>query len=205
MSEHAHGPDVAKFYTSARRFPILFGKLPNGGRVWGGPYTLVQVGVGTGAIALCWFIRPVWSTGSIITDLVITITTGAAALWLSGKIPASRRQLGNIALDVAIGASASRTGTYQGRPVRELKPHYVGGSVLIMDTPTTAPAIAAAPVADVDVTPDPTPAPATAATLPEPEPISEPLPDNVIPITRRTMPSSGLSRLLEQARKDEAN
>lgn len=205
MSDHAPGPDVAKFYTSARRFPILFGKLPNGGRVWGGPYTLVQVGVGTGAIALCWFIRPAWSTGSIITDLVITITTGAAALWLSGKIPASRRQLGNIALDVAIGASASRTGTYQGRPVRELKPHYVGGSVLIMDAPTTAPAITAAPVPVVDVTPEPSPAPAAEAALQEPTPASEPLPDNVIPITRRPMPSSGLSRLLEQARKDEAN
>ncbi|MGH3659301.1 MAG: hypothetical protein ACRDUA_21845, partial [Micromonosporaceae bacterium] len=35
---------IGHCYTKARRFPLVIGKLPGGGRIPGGPYSLHQIG-----------------------------------------------------------------------------------------------------------------------------------------------------------------
>lgn len=49
-----------RWYTRALRIPSLIGKLPTGERIWGGPYTLPQVGVAggivvVGAVTMSWW------------------------------------------------------------------------------------------------------------------------------------------------------
>ena len=52
---------VTRFYTAARRIPILVGKLPSGGFIPGGPYTIPQILVLLTVTAGGYYTMPMWS------------------------------------------------------------------------------------------------------------------------------------------------
>jgi hypothetical protein len=52
---------VTRFYTAARRIPILVGKLPSGGFIPGGPYTVPQIVVLVSVAAGGYYTMPMWS------------------------------------------------------------------------------------------------------------------------------------------------
>jgi len=54
-------PQIGRSYTRARRFPLVIGKLPGGGRILGGPYTMTQVGVMVAAIVVLRVTAPIWA------------------------------------------------------------------------------------------------------------------------------------------------
>lgn len=71
--------EVARFYTRSRKFPRMVGRLPEGTRIWGGPYTFTQLGLGLVAIFVALATRGVWSWGSVLIDLVVAWGWGGAS------------------------------------------------------------------------------------------------------------------------------
>lgn len=178
-------PETGRFYTRSRRFPKFIGRLHDGSKIWGGPYTLMQGAVFVVVTGLALLTQSWWAADlGMLFALPASGVIGWGAAYGVGKIPMTRR---NILSVIAGGVSAvfkPTAGHYQDRPVKIRPPHRAGGRVLISGAPRTKassiqeiPAAAqTTPVAavPVEVTPEPTPA--------------------------HTAPVSGVERLLQQAR-----
>lgn len=65
--------EVVKWYTRARRFPQLIGKLPDGRRIWGGPYTYTQVIAGAVLIVVLAKTASIWAQFGVIGNIVIGV------------------------------------------------------------------------------------------------------------------------------------
>jgi hypothetical protein len=79
--------EVVRWYTHARRFPILIGKAGmNGDPLPGGPYTSTQVVAWFGTLAVLYLTRDVWGVFDGFTNglllLGIPILVGWAARWI---------------------------------------------------------------------------------------------------------------------------
>jgi hypothetical protein len=79
--------EVVRWYTHARRFPILIGKAGmNGDPLPGGPYTSTQVVAWFGTLAVLYLTRGFWARFDGFTDglllLGIPILVGWAARWI---------------------------------------------------------------------------------------------------------------------------
>jgi hypothetical protein len=83
--------ETAKFYTKARRIPMLVGKLPSGGRIWGGPYTITQVGAGAVAAFALWKTAPLWAQLGGFMNIVVAVGVVVGVVWATGKLPSSGR------------------------------------------------------------------------------------------------------------------
>ena len=82
---------VGKFYTRGLKIPTLVGRLTDGTRIWGGPYTIPQLVVGVIALMILWqVVSRFLSTGFIITDAAL-ILAGAWGITIAvGKITCPR-------------------------------------------------------------------------------------------------------------------
>jgi hypothetical protein len=194
----------------------MFGKLPNGGRVPGGPYRVSQLVLGSVVLIAGWNTKDVWgpSVGSPLTQIVLLVVLTGGATWASGKIPATKRNLFNLTLDGFTAAISPASGTFKGLPVKIARPHYVGGVVLLHFgdaqpgspeqglTVTEAPVVGTAGTAEPLLELEAAPAPPATEVVPEEQ---EELPDNVIPLQPRKTYATGLDRLLDQARRKESN
>lgn len=218
MSDLQSPPRIARFYTSARRIPILLGKWPNGGRIPGGPYRIVQLVVGSLVFVTGWNTRWLWGGSQIpLAQLFTLVLVSAAATWLSGRIPSTKRKLPNLLIDSVAALTAPGHGTYRGRIFRVAPPHVAGGAVLLGDgflehhadaiespgeahdataeSGTSSVVTSATPV--LVAVADPADAPSVSS-----EP-TKALPDNVIPLVPRPSYGTGLERLLDQARRKD--
>jgi hypothetical protein len=83
--------ETAKFYTKARRIPMLVGKLPSGGRIWGGPYTITQVGAGAAVAFALWKSAPLWAQLGGFMNMVVAVGIVVGVVWATGKLPSSGR------------------------------------------------------------------------------------------------------------------
>ena len=201
-----HTPQTARFYTAARRVPVLIGKI-NGTRIWGGPYTLTQLGVGGVVLWAGYQTIPFWGAGFVpLVRLIVLVGVAFGVTWSAGRIPSTRRKIPDLAIDLVASVSLPELGRYKGSPVRIARPHYVSGSVLLHLTNPEQPVFHRAPVAlrptafPID---HPIAAPAR-ETKPTPAiPDAEDLPANVTPIRPRH--ATGVERLLEQARQKETH
>ncbi|WP_435740105.1 hypothetical protein [Clavibacter nebraskensis] len=212
MSNPPSSPRVARFYTSARRIPILIGKMPNGGRILGGPYSILQL-VTLGFVFFTgWYTRGLWgpSMSPLLQILTLVMVSGASTL-AAGRIPSTKRKLPDLAMDAMAAVTAPFSGSYQGRPLRLAPPHIAGGAVLLALDPSEVNATPARQDVAVSRTsellPLETNAPALVsvtsdAAAPSPSAV-EALPDNVIPLVPRTNYGTGLERLLDQARRKD--
>ncbi|PZE54012.1 hypothetical protein [Curtobacterium sp. MCLR17_044] len=206
MSEQ-HTPTVARFYTAARRIPVLIGKI-NGARIPGGPYTLTQIVVGGIVLWIGYKTAGLWGAG--LYPLVrMTVLAGIAfgTTWATGKIPSTRRRLMDLASDFGTALSLPDLGTYQGRRISIARPHRVDGTVLmqleqgVQIATAAAPVAVAKPAAPALAIPAPAPAAVEAVAVAAPATEAE-LPSNVIPLRRSY--ATGVERLLEQARRKES-
>jgi len=119
----------------------------------------VQIVIGVVTLIVGWNLMPLWGPmvgpSPLVWYIALLVMTAAAA-FMSGKIPSTRRQLQNIAIDSASAVSVSATGTYNNRKLTLPPPHRVTGGVLIYQ-----PTEPAAPRGDA-AQPAPTTAPAPA-------------------------------------------
>jgi hypothetical protein len=87
MSAASDQTEVVRWYTHARRFPILIGKAGmNGDPLPGGPYTSTQVVGWFGTLTLLYLTRDMWGQFGGFTNgvllLGIPILVGWAARWI---------------------------------------------------------------------------------------------------------------------------
>lgn len=194
--------NVVRFFTGARRIPLLIGKFPQGGRIPGGPYRLSQLFVGSIVLVAGWNLRFVWGplVGSPLVQIIALLVAAAGATFAAGRLPATRRRLPDLAMGAVTATTVSSVGSYKGRPVRLPTPHRVTGQVALQLTiagvdgvPAVPKRIVSAPVLAL--------APSASASAPTP-----PRTDQVVvaaPFARRSF-ATGLDRLLEQARREDA-
>ena len=109
--------EIARFYTRSRRFPKMIGRMTDGSRIPGGPYTLTQVGFGGVALMGLLMTRTLWSTGATLLDLAITVGVAWGVTWLVGFIPMTRRNL-VLAFVGAVAAPAQPSALPARRPQR---------------------------------------------------------------------------------------
>lgn len=191
MSDEKQQTEVARFYTRSRKFPRLIGRLHDGTKIPGGPYTVTQAIVGAVLLALGLVTRGLWGTGTILVDIPIVLLVAWGGAWGTGRLPATRRNVGSI-LFGAVGAMfRPAAGKYREQTVRLSPPHFAGGAAVISGakTQTTAQPEPAAPAL--------APAPASAVV----EATSAPAVAELVSVgvaSART-PVTGVERLLAQA------
>lgn len=131
--------EVAKWYTLARKFPQLIGKTPDGARLWGGPYTYMQVGVATVTVVLLVKLPFVWAHFSLFGNVFVFVGLVYGAVWAAGKLPFGMRNPLTMAEGWLRMLLPAPTGTIGGRPVTVHRPHLVSGrSVMVVDTDAPA-------------------------------------------------------------------
>lgn len=192
MSEEKQQTEVARFYTRSRKFPRLIGRLHDGTKIPGGPYTVTQAIVAAVVLALGLVTRGLWGTGTILVDIPIVLLVAWGGAWGAGRLPATRRNIGSILLGAVGAMFRPAAGKYREQTVKLSPPHFAGGTAVIggAKTPTTTqpqPAIpATAPVA------------VTAAA----EETQTPAATELVPVgaTPARTPVTGVERLLAQAR-----
>lgn len=189
MSTPAGETDVVRYFTRARRIPIVFGKFPEGTKVPGGPYTGMQLLVGGLAAAALYVTYDWWKFGGFIVDGITAVALVWGVTYLAGKIPTTGRNPLLAALSAVNVATAPIRGKVNGRPIRFVKPHR-----MISDLSIVLPAgeiSSREEIATVDL-------PLEQAGVPDPAQIGQvELPAApVVPSLART----GLERLLEQTR-----
>lgn len=183
MGKQVDEIEIARFYTRSRRFPKMIGRMHDGTKIPGGPYTVTQAAVGGLLFLLAITTRAKWGTGLILVDIPISIGVAWGAAWLAGRIPSTRRNLLSVILGGAGAMLKPADGSYRGAPVRLRAPHAVTGRLHLG-------AAIPAPAADlVAITAPSEPAPVV-------EPVSAPSPAAARPSTAFT----AVERLLEQAR-----
>lgn len=129
--------EVARFYTRARKFPKLIGRLHDGTRIPGGPYTMSQVialvVLTTGAMLT----RGLWGT-SVLFDLIVSLAVGIGGAFLLGLLPSQQRNLLSLASGLARATGSSAAGNYNGRTVQLRAPSHAKGRVSV-NVPGVAP------------------------------------------------------------------
>lgn len=125
MKNHDDDDDliVGKFFTRAMKIPLMVGRLIDGTRLWGGPYTVPQIVAGFIALlvlwqAFAWF----FSTGLIFTDAILVVLGAWGAAYLTGRLPESRRNMLNVITSAASATTTSKTGLYRGTPFKIQQP-----------------------------------------------------------------------------------
>lgn len=183
--------EIARFYTRSRRFPKMIGRMHDGTKIPGGPYTITQAAIGAILFLIAITTRAQWGTGSILIDLPICVGVAWGAAWGAGRIPSTRRNL----LSVLIGGLAAMfkpaAGQYQGIPFRPRGPHKATGHVHF-GTDITVPAADQAIAAEEPEIPVTS---AEAGDVTAPVPALTPPPASARPTTL-----TAVERLLEQSR-----
>lgn len=182
-------PETARFFTAARRFPKMLGKLPDGTRIWGGPYTLLQGVVLVVVAAAAVLTKPMWSFGSFIIDISIVGGIAIAAGLLSGRIPTQSRNVLTVGMSAMHAIGSPVEGRRNGRKVAIRPPHHVRCDAAIDWSTDELEQLVDVPVEPAAV---PTPAPVSAAA-----PAAEPAP---IPVAATPRAVTGVERLLQQTR-----
>jgi hypothetical protein len=125
--------ETAKFYTKARRIPMLVGKLPSGGRIWGGPYTITQVGAGAVVAFALWKTAPLWAQLGGFMNIVVAVGVVVGVVWATGKLPSSGRNPVALVMD-AMNLTSS-PGRLHGGQVALPKPRLMTHRVLVVVPP----------------------------------------------------------------------
>lgn len=142
--------ETAKFYTKARRIPMLVGKLPSGGRIWGGPYTITQVGAGAVVAFALWQTAPLWARLGGFMNIVVAVGLVVGTVWATGKLPSSGRNPVAFVMD-AMNLTSS-PGRLVGGQVTLPKPRLMTHRVMVV---VPGAAVAAARYAEAPARPAP--------------------------------------------------
>ena len=137
--------ETAKFYTKARRIPMLVGKLPSGGRIWGGPYTITQVGAGAVVAFALWRTAPLWAQLGGFMNIVVAVGVVVGVVWATGKLPSSGRNPIALVMD-AINLTSS-SGRLVGGQVALPKPRLMTHRVMVVLPPQPVGSARPAPAA----------------------------------------------------------
>lgn len=188
-------PEVAKFFSQARRIPMLIGKMPDGSKIWGGPYTVYQLIALLVTGAGLYLFHGMWSTGAILADLVVAAVIAMSAALLAGQIPLDARNPTALVSSFVNALQSPRTGAYHGKAPRLRRPHRANVAISAQPLFLEAEALAEKdPITEA-------PAEVDAAVEPDPEPTTQDEPVSPEPQSVTELPRTGLERLIAQAQK----
>lgn len=177
--------EIARFYTRSRRFPKLIGRMTDGSRIPGGPYTMTQVLSGGIVFLVAMVTRNLWTTDAMLLDLIITAAITYAAIFVVGFLPLTRRNLVAAFMGAVSAIFRPVEGKYQGKVPRLRRPHQVHGTALVLSF--------GAPLEEQT-----SPQPVLEEAAPAPQPSTELVSTNAAPAAR--VPMSAVERLLQQAK-----
>lgn len=111
---------IGHCYTKARRFPLVIGKLPGGGRIPGGPYSLHQISAMVVAAIVLKQTSAIWAHFGLLNLVVfVAVPYGLAFALRHARID------GRSPIWAAVGwlscLSAPRGGRLRGRPLRPVR------------------------------------------------------------------------------------
>lgn len=116
---------VGKFYTAARKFKQLIGRLPDGSTIPGGPYTLTQF-VPTLFIAITYGLKiKIFGWTSVIAailEIVAVLGLCALSVFILGQLPPTRRSIFHLISTTPALLLSNRNGYWAGKPIKEPKP-----------------------------------------------------------------------------------
>jgi hypothetical protein len=197
--------DVARFFTRGVKFPRLLGTTPDGKKIPGGPYTMLQAVGGLTAFLLTQFTKPLWTNGSTFTELLVIAAVTIGVGYALRHVRAGGRNPASAALSIATVLSQPKLGRLQGRPIRIRRPHLLAGTAVTVPlTHEPGPVAVATPRARA-TSPKREPAALEEATGPSLPPRRQALPEDPQHDTARqlTVPippgGSAVARLLAQA------
>lgn len=187
--------EIAGFYTRSRKFPKMIGRMTDGTRIWGGPYTLTQVGIGGVVLLILLITRTyLWSTGFVLFDMAVAAGVSWCVVKIVGYIPTFRRNLVSVFVDAVSAMFKPRGGMYQGRMVKLARPHQAVGKTTVL-----APSARPEPAAELVDVAAPTTVPVAAAKPQAPAPAVVHMPTAELPSHR---PITAVERLLQQAKSN---
>ena len=146
--------DVVRFYTRGRRIPLMFGRFPDGTRIWGGPYTSVQFMGAAATLLVLWLTMPLWGRfGAIdfgvLLGVPFAVTVALRKAQLGGRSPRS------VLAGLASAYVQPSNGRLRGRALPTPR-HRSVRSTIVLGLPA------------VQISPDPTPVPAELPATPAP-------------------------------------
>lgn len=110
-------PERARFYTSTRRIPVVFGKLPTGEKLWGGPYTSWQLIALVLALPIAWIVLVAVGITSTIVVAVMSLLIAFGAGIAAGRIPTDIRNPLAIVSEAFGAVTAPTRGRVAGQPL----------------------------------------------------------------------------------------
>lgn len=114
--------EVGRFYTRARRVKKMLGRLHDGSKIWGGPYTLTQGAVGVIAGFLILNTNRLWTTGMSIVDIILGALAMWGVAWLTGRLPSTNRNPALVLVDASGAVFRPAAGSYRGEALDIRKP-----------------------------------------------------------------------------------
>ncbi|MCX5355532.1 hypothetical protein [Streptomyces mirabilis] len=118
---------VGRCYTHARRHPLVIGRFPGGGRLWGGPYTIPQAIVMAGSFVALIVFRPLWAHFGLLGNVIIAFAVPYALGFVVRKVNVDGRNPLAVAGSVLGLMAAPSLGRMGGRPLKGLGPRSVYG------------------------------------------------------------------------------
>jgi hypothetical protein len=128
--------EVVRFYRTTK-YPRMLGRLPDGSRIWGGPYTFTQGIIGGSVLLLVLYTWGSWAVYGLLTNIIIAIGAVSVSLYLSGLIRTKNRN----PILAGMGAFTALTAPSAGKldkSFRFRKPRHIRGTYL---TPIVATAL----------------------------------------------------------------
>lgn len=116
-----------KFFTGARRIPLMVGRLATGEQIPFGPYRITQFVVAGVVLLVCVITNPLWTTGNALMDLVVGAIWVGALGFLSGKLPLTKRSAWAMGRSFFQAMNAPAHGTVRGKEISVRKPHRARG------------------------------------------------------------------------------
>ncbi|WP_327325215.1 conjugal transfer protein [Streptomyces sp. NBC_01210] len=141
---------VGHSYTRARKHPLVIGKLPGGGRIPGGPYTITQIVTMVGVFILLLGLRDLWAVFGLGNALILIAFPWGLA-WLMRYARMDGRDPARALLGLITYGTSPPGGRLAGRPQRTFRSKSVTARVTVRLRPPTAgsapaPAAGAQPV-----------------------------------------------------------
>lgn len=123
MGRDEYVTERVRFYTGARRFPQMIGKIGDL-RLFGGPYTTAQFLVGILGIWVLVQSAPLWARSSnLFLNLLVGVLLLVGLVRLVGLLPSMSFSPGLRARGLLRVYLAPREGTYRGQRLRVRRPH----------------------------------------------------------------------------------
>lgn len=129
----APGHRITRFYTLARRFPTLIGRLPNGSDIPYGPYTVGQFVTGVCLLVVGYRTMPLWGGGrGLFVNGPLLLGLTAAVVIVMRKVPWRGRGPVPV-LRGMLGSYSATEGTYRGKSLPARQATAVMGGVVVAD------------------------------------------------------------------------